>query len=44
MATMEQTINLEYHILLQNTSILAKKKNIIISSSISISIREAITT
>jgi len=40
MAMTEHTINPEYHILLQNTSILAKKYIIIISSSI----REAITT
>ena len=49
MAITEHTINLEYHILLQNTSILAKKNIIIIiiiiiiSSSIN-SIREVITT
>jgi len=32
MAMMEHTINLEYHILLQNTNILAKKK--VLSSSL----------
>jgi len=45
MAVMEHTINLEYHILLQNTNSLAKKKGIIIIIiSSSSSIRKVITT